>query len=86
MPAPAAQATSKRRCSSDSENQSESWLARAPAVSFSAPSRPSETPMPTITMDSTACRTVASSGIRPERNQMAELSPTGLARSSLGSA
>src|ERR1700679_1710078 len=46
MPAPAPQATSNRRCSSDSAHRSDSAFAIMAPACFGAPSRPSDAPIP----------------------------------------
>ncbi len=71
MPAPAPQATSNRRSSSDSRARSDMVLAMTAPACFGAPSRPSAAPMPTITIDSTALAKVRNAGSRPAWNQMA---------------
>ena len=71
MPAPAPIATIRRRCSSESLCRSEARLPKTAPNCLGAPSRPSGTPMPTMTIDSTALPSVRSAGRRPAWNQIA---------------
>src|ERR1700691_4376884 len=71
IPAPAPQATNSRRCSSDKRPLSEKKLANTAPACFGAPSRPSDTPRPTMITESTALASVRKAGIRPAWNQIA---------------
>ena len=73
MPAPAPQATSRRRCSSVSALRSASALAMTAPACFGAPSRPREAPMPTTTTESVAVASVRSAGRRPAKFAMASV-------------
>ena len=69
MPAPAPIATTRRRCSSDSFWRLENRLPNTTPNCLGAPSRPSGTPIATITIDSTAVPE------RPPRRHAAGLKP-----------
>ena len=71
MPAPAPQATSRRRCSSDKRARSAKKLASTAPTCLGAPSRPSDAPMPTMMTESTALPSVRNAGMRPAKNQIA---------------
>lgn len=73
MPAPAPQATNKRRCSSDSVHRSASAFAITAPACFGAPSRPSDAPIPTTTTDSVALPRVRNGGKRPAKFVMASV-------------
>jgi hypothetical protein len=76
IPAPAPQATSSRRCQAGSFAHSDRTLAAAAPVSWGAPSRPSDAPIPTITIDSTPRAWLRQNDRRPPPSHSAsEISP-----------
>jgi len=70
-PAPTPEATSRRRCQVGSEAHSDTRLAVAAPISWGAASRPSETPIPTVTIEITARAMLGTRSSRPDFNQIA---------------
>ena len=71
IPAPAPQATNRRRCSSERRPLSAKKLAKTAPACLGAPSRPSEPPIPTTKIERMALPSVRTPGSLPAWNQMA---------------